>query len=145
MTAVPVVLDALLAAFTSALPGVQVVDGPPVQSIAGDVVAVGMPPQERSPGADSTENIAGMSAIEEAIVVNCLARSWSGSDGVKAQRDRTAGFVVALRAHLRADTTLGDVVGHARITGSSYVPWRDDGARLIVDFPFRVEVRVITT
>ncbi len=144
MSAVPAVIDALLAAVTAALPGVQVVDGKPTTDVAGDVIAVGFAPQEGSPAADCTERDRGLRVIEESVSVSCLARSWSGDGDVKAQRDRTYALLTAVRGRVRTDRTLGGVVRDARLTSSSYVPWRTTQGQLVVDVQFRVEASVLT-
>ncbi len=143
MSAVPVALDALVALFTARLPGTQIVDGPPTVDVAGDVVAVGVTPQDPA-DVQSTEDIAGLGAVQESFDVLCMARSWSGNDGVKAQRDRTYALLGAVRDRLRADPTLNGAVAHVLLVGSSYMPWRTDKAQLVVDVPFRVQVRSLT-
>lgn len=143
MSALPATLDALVALFTSALPGVQVVDGPVTQDVRGSVVAVGLAPQDPTP-ADASEVAAGLRVRRESFDVLCLARSWSGNDAVKAQRDRTFELVAGVKAALNADRTLGGVVLGAEFAGFSYVPWRTERAQLVVDVTFRVSVDALS-
>lgn len=143
MSAVPAALDALVALFGARLSGTQVVDGPPTVDVAGDVVAVGLTPGEPA-DVQSTETIAGLAAVRESFDVLCLARSWSGDDGVKAQRDRTYRLVAAAKAAVAADESLGGVVTRARFAGSSYSPWRTERGQLVVDVTFRVSVDSFT-
>lgn len=143
MSAVPVVLDALVALFGARLAGTQVVDGPVTASIAGDVVAVGVTPED-STDVQSTEDIAGLGAVQESFDVLCVARSWSGNDGVKAQRDRTYLLLAAVKAAVAADESLGGAVTRARFAGSTYNPWRTDTGQLVVDVTFRISVDTFT-
>lgn len=138
MSAVPAVLDALVAVFTARV-SAQIVDGPPTQDVAGDVVAVGLAPSEPA-GVQSSETIVGYDTVEEFFDVLCLARSWSGNDGVKAQRDRTYAVVATAKAAVSEDPTLGGVVTRARIAGSTYMPWRTERGQLVVDVMFRVAI-----
>lgn len=143
MSAVPSALDALVALFAVKLPGTQIVDGPPTVDIAGDVVAVGVTPDDPS-DVQSTEDIAGLGAVQESFDVLCLARSWSGGDGVKTQRDRTYRLLTAVKSALAADESLGGVVTRARLAGSSYGPWRTSAGQLVVDVTFRITVETFT-
>lgn len=143
MSAVPATLDALVALFRARLTGTQVVDGPPTTDVAGDVVAVGLAP-EGPTDVQSTEQIAGMGAVRESFDVLCVARSWSGGDDVKAQRDRTYRLFAAARAAVAADESLGGVVTRARLSGSSYRPWRNERGQLVVDVTFRIAVDSFT-
>lgn len=126
--------------FTTALPNAQVVDGPPTVDVSGDVVAVGLAPQEPA-DVDTTEDIAGLGVVDESFPVLCVARSWSGDDSVKAQRDRTYALISACKTALKADSTLGGVVTLARFAGSSYQPWRHQNGFLVVDVTFQVAVQ----
>lgn len=139
MSAVPATLDALVALFGLRLSGTQIVDGPPTVDVAGDVVAVGITPDEAT-DVQSTEEIAGLGAVEESFDVLCVARSWSGNDGVKAQRDRTYLLLAAVKAAVAGDESLGGVVTRARFAGSTYNPWRSPAGQLVVDVTFRITV-----
>lgn len=143
MSAVPATLDALVALFQVKLAGTQIVDGPPTVDVAGDVVAVGVTPDDPGDVA-STEDIAGLGAVQESFDVLCLARSWSGGDGVKAQRDRTYRLIAAVKTAVAADESLGGVVTRARLAGSSYSPWRTSTGQLVVDVTFRITVDTYT-
>lgn len=143
MSAVPAALDALVALFRAEVADVKVLDGPQSKDAPGDVLVVGLAPQD---GADvqSVKVPAGMDSSQETFVVLCFARSWSGSDDVKAQRDRTYRIVTAVEAALTEDATLGGAVALARFVGSTYAPWRTPQGQLVVDVPFRVEIRAFT-
>jgi hypothetical protein len=140
VSVVPGAIDGLLAVFAAALPGVQVVDGPPTADIRGDVLGVGLAPQEPS-DVESTNTDADLGAgSREQFVVVCVARSWSGNNALKAQRDRTFRMVDAAEAALAANPSLGGAVSRARWAGASYQPWRTEQAQLVVDVIFRVDV-----
>lgn len=143
MSAVPATIDALVALFGSKLGRqVQVLDGPPTVDVQGDVVAVGLTPQEPA-DVDASEGPAGLRVVRESFTVLCLARSWSGDRVLKPQRDRTYRLVAGVKAVLQADPTLGGVVVQASFAGSTYTPWREN-ALLVVDVPFRVAVTALT-
>lgn len=145
MSAVPVAIDALLAEFATGMPDVQVIDGPPVVDVRGDVVAVGATLDQDFPAeTDSSEVPAGLQAVRKTCTVSCRARSWSGNAQVKPQRDRTYALITRIRDLLRANPTLGGSVIQARYAGDTYRPWRTDQAQLVVDVAFRVDVTVVT-
>jgi len=145
MSAVPTAIDALVAEFTAGMPGVQIVDGPPVVDVRGDVVGVGAVLDQELPlDLDSLESPAGLQAVRKQCTVTCLARSWSGNAAVKPQRDRTYGIVTQVRGLLRANPTLSGAVIQARYAGDTYRPWRSEQAQLVVDVAFRVDVTVLT-
>jgi hypothetical protein len=143
VSAVPLAIDALVGAFKRELGRVQVIDGPPTQDVPGDVVAVGLAPQEPA-DVETTETRAGLAAVHEQFVVLCVARSWSGNEPVKPQRDRSYALVASVRKALKADPTLGGVVQRAVFAGATYTPWRTDRGAIVVDVPFRVAVDVLS-
>lgn len=140
MSAVPAAVDALVAALEKAIGRNKVIDGPPVKDIPGDVVAVGVAPTEPA-DVESSEEPSGLRSFDEVFDVICLARSWSGNEAVKPQRDRTYALVNAAKAAVRADPTLAGAVYQAQFVGSSYMPWRSDAGQLVVDVPFRIRIR----
>lgn len=142
MSALPAVLDALVSRFSSALPAAQVIDGPPTVDVAGDVVAVGLAPDDPSP-ADATQEAVGLSVRRESFDVMCLARSWSGNDGVKAQRDRTFLLLASVQEALRDDPSLGGIVLGADFGGYTYSPYLTPDGFLVVDVSFRVSVTAL--
>lgn len=145
MSAIPIAIDALVAEFTAGMADVQVIDGPPVVDVRGDVVAVGAVLDQDFPlDTDSFESVTGLQAVRKTCTVNCLARSWSGNAALKPQRDRTYGLISRVRALLRANPTLGGTVVQVRYAGDTYRPWRSDQAQLVVDVAFRVDVVVLT-
>lgn len=145
MSAIPTAVDALVAEFTAGMLDVQVIDGPPVVDVRGDVVAVGAGLDQDFPTeTDSLETPAGLQAVRKSCTVSCRARSWSGNAAVKPQRDRTYELIARVRGLLRANPTLGGAVIQARYAGDTYRPWRTDQAQLVVDVAFRIDVTVLT-
>lgn len=142
MSAIPGAIDALVDMFGRQLGrGVQVIDGPPVVDVRGDLVAVGLAPQEPA-DVESAEETAGLAVVRESFTVICMARSWSGDAAVKAQRDRTFRLVTGVKTALREDRTLGGLVQQARFAGLTYTPWRDNNL-LVVEATFRVAIVVL--
>lgn len=143
MSAVPAAIDALVAKFKSRFAGtVTVIDGPPTQNATGDLIAIGMAPEDVV-GVESTEFISGLSSSSESFPVLCLARSWSGNASARDQRLRTYRLVDAVREELAQDPSLGRAVTRARFAGSTYEPWRAEGGALVVDVRFTVAIDVL--
>jgi hypothetical protein len=143
MSAVPAAIDALVAKFESRFGrSATVIDGPPMTNATGDLVAIGLSPQEVAE-VESTESIAGLRGVSESFPVLCLARSWSGNASPRDQRIRTYRLVDAVREGLEADPTLGRAVTRARFAGSTYAPWRTESGALVVDVPFTVSIDVL--
>ena len=143
MSSVPAAVDALIALFERRFGrSVTVIDGPPVKNATGDLVAVGMGPDDVL-AVESTTAISGLRAVRESFPILCLARSWSGNASVRDQRLRTYRLIDAVREELEADPTLGRAVTRARYAGDSYTPWRHDSGAIVVDVPFVVMIDVL--
>jgi len=138
MTAVPQAIDALVEVLRRELRPAQVFDGPATYGVTGDAVWVGITPDD--PNLDAPHAVAGLGKAREAFEVRCLARSWSGSADVAAQRRKAYALVNRAKTALIADETLGGAVMTARYAGSLYVPYFDEQRRLVVDVIFRVAV-----
>lgn len=136
----PDVIDALVVLWRAGLPPqVQVVDGPPTVDVRGAALLVGWTPLvEQTQGTFTT---AGLRVEREAIAqVPCVARSWSGSADVAAQRRDTFAILTGARDALRADRTLGGLVLAARCAGYTYSATVNEQGQLIVDVMFPVEI-----
>jgi hypothetical protein len=143
MSAVPAAIEALIAKLEDRFGrSVAVIDGPPVQLATGDLVAVGLGPDDVA-AVESTSTIAGLRGARESFPVLCLARSWSGNTSVRDQRTRTYLLIDAVREELEGDPTLGRAVTRARFAGDTYMPWRHEGGALVVDVPFVVAIDVL--
>lgn len=138
---VPAVLDALVAGFTSALPGVQVVDGQPITT-DGDVVCVGFSGLAGEPAVESTRTREQL-AVEperESYDITCLASSWDGGTDAKAVRDRAYQLLDAVASWLAADRTLGGLVLSTRLSAESLIQEQtDQGAAATVRFTVHVD------
>lgn len=138
MTAIPEVLDALVAAWRNAqdLAGLrpnQVYDGPSVSYVGTEGVAVGTSREDNAvdftwPGAD----LAGGSA--DRFTIPCLAWSGSGDVAMSPRRARVDLILDALEQHLAQDRTLRGVVSNAWITGGSLTQEINGGALVTVEF-----------
>jgi hypothetical protein len=143
MSAVPVAIDALVDRLVRRFGrSAAVIDGPPTPTATGDLVAVGLGPEDVL-AVESTSSIAGLRGARESFPVLCLARSWSGNASVRDQRTRTYRLIDAVREELEADPTLGRAVTRARFAGDTYTPWRTSEGALVVDVPFTVAIDVL--
>lgn len=113
MSRIPAVLDRLVAAFTVALPQVQVIDGPALVEVEEAGLCVGYTPDRLA--VESTEEGVGLDATLESFDVNCLAWQRSGDTDTKTLRDRAFATVAAVDAVLAVDRRLGGVVVNAQL------------------------------
>lgn len=122
MALVPAVIDALVARWRGAaeLGGVQVLDGPEAKWPEGDLIAVGLSPEDLTTPAQRVP--AGLVATSDSADITCLARSWTGDTLIKPRRDRAYQLLDIATALVEADRTLGGACSHAEVTGSLYVP-----------------------
>jgi hypothetical protein len=137
MTAIPQVLDALVAALRLALPAVDVFDGPQSGAVGGEGIAVGTSREDNSveftwPAAD----LAGGDA--EHATIACLVWSGSGDSTYQAARQRVAVLLDAVAAALAANRTLGGAVSSAWITGGVWQQQAVTG--VLVTCEFQVEI-----
>lgn len=139
MTAIPAVLDALVAAFRAA-PGVSadsVFDGPETAAVRIEGIAVGMSVEDRA--VEFTWSYADPGGGDrEHGVVSCVAWSGSGDTSFQPHRDRVAELLSAAAAGLAVDRTLGGAVSTAWITGGAFTQ-EQTGSGALVTAEFRVE------
>lgn len=136
----PAFLSALTAALAASpdLSGAQVIDGPPVEYVRPDAVAVGLTTEDLS--VESSRVDAGLGKRREAADVNCLARSWTGNDDLPAARGRAYALIAAVAAALAADPTVGGTVVRARIGRQVYSAARTrEGTGAFVEFQIRFD------
>ncbi|MDH2429319.1 hypothetical protein [Sphaerisporangium sp. TRM90804] len=143
ISTVPIALDALVAAARRALPGVQVVDGDPVEDIADKLMCIGYGADPDEPVVEMvrTRDQATTTPEHESYTVTCGAWAWPGHEvDIKAARDQVYAMLSAFAAELAADPTLGDVVARAQITTDSYAQGQTDrGASAGVRFTIAVD------
>lgn len=124
VSTVPAVLDDLVTRTRLALPDVQVIDGPPVEVLEGDVIFIGftgVPGEPAVTDARTTRQYA-PSPQRESYDVACLLSSWPGGDtDMKAARDGAYALLDAMTAMLAEAPLLGGLVKRARITVDSLI------------------------
>jgi hypothetical protein len=135
------VLDALVALARTALPEVQVFDGPPTELMAGELIMVGWGGPDQ-PGVTSTRSRQqyATSPDTESYDVACLVCCWLGDPDLKAARDGALALLDALGAALAANPRLGGLVKRCRISAETYVPEQTtDGAAATLLVTFHVD------
>lgn len=139
MSAIPAVLDALVANLAVALPGVQILDGPATVEIEGDVVAVGFSADAGGPAVEGTEAPAGLAGSREQFDVLGAASSWTGDTLIKPRRDRAFEMLAAVKAELKRDQTLNGTCTQARLQVTDYIAEQTTKGA-VVTVTFRVGV-----
>lgn len=117
-SAVPAVLDALVALFADTLPDVEVIDGPWVTLPQGDYLTVGWTPYDNDTAADALQEWRGFRGgsppprKEEFDVVCYLDSAGGDTDAasVKTRRDGAFVLLADVEDALRNDLTLGGAV-----------------------------------
>ncbi|MGH3097873.1 MAG: hypothetical protein ACRDMV_17970 [Streptosporangiales bacterium] len=115
---VPAAVEALVAAFTDALPDAVVRDGPVVTSSgAQEVVTVGYTGTEGENAVEGTLRVQGLavSPSRETYTVWCAASVARGSGDIAKARAAAYGLLAGCGAALAADQTLGGPVMSARL------------------------------
>lgn len=127
ISTVPTVLDALVALWSAALPGVQVADGQPLD-MQNDLIAVGFHDVPGEPAVNSTRTREQLAAEpdRESCDVSCLASSYSGVADFKTVRDRAYELVNAAASALADDDTLGGIAMDARLTSDDLIQERTE-------------------
>jgi hypothetical protein len=138
-TAVDAVVDALVAAFTAALPGVEVADGPPVEAPGvPDLVLVA---HDQTPDGDSTitieqewADLAASSRYERGQIPCCVVAQ-TGDVDIAGRRARAVQLLAACEAALRSDRTLGGSVMTAQFaSGAVHQIQNDEGSAVVGAF-----------
>lgn len=139
-SAIPAAIDGILAALRDApgLAGVQIIDGPTTADVPGDVIAIGLAPDDLEINARHT--VAGLLTGQQEFDVMCLARSWSGSTNLKPRRDRAFALVSAVQAALDTDRSLGEAVTQARISSVIYIPAQIASQGALVTVVFHIQI-----
>jgi hypothetical protein len=135
------VLDALVALARTALPQVQVFDGPPTEEMRGELVMIGWGGPDQ-PGVTSTRSRQQYATAPdtESYDVACLLCCWLGESDLKAARDGVMALLDALGAALAANPRLGGLVKRCRISAETYVPEQTtDGAAATLLVTFHVD------
>lgn len=115
-------IDALNDRWTSALTGINVIDGTGMTDDPGDFLMVGVEDPDTDTYADSAESVqswAGLGARhrDEEGTVTCCALSWNGDANQRAARQAVKATLAAVENDLRSDPNLGGVVPGLLWTG----------------------------
>jgi hypothetical protein len=139
---IPATIDALVSIFATALPDVQVLDGPPNVNLASDFVTVGWSPYKDT-AVDATQQFVslGTQRREEDFTVACYADSYSGDTGASARRARVFQIVAAVEIALRADATLGGVLTLWAEMGDCILHQEIDDRGLVVGVTFHIHCK----
>ena len=111
-SAVPALIDAMVSAFVTALPGVKVYDGYGASDDPGDFLMVGVEDPDLEGFAFSADvrqdwaNANYTSRSEEGDIV-CAALSWNGDGNQKAARDAVYATQAGVETALRNNPSLG--------------------------------------
>lgn len=141
-TVIDTALTALVQILTTNManidPDVQVLDGPSIDDVGRDVIAIGMTAESTS--TDATERIAGLAVVHETFDVECLVRSWNGDHDLSSRRHRAFQILDEVMGIVHDDNTLGGAVTRARLARTDYHPSRiPEGAVASVTFRIRIE------
>jgi hypothetical protein len=117
---------------------VQVVNGPPVDAIDLDVLAVGL--SRDSTGAFSTIQPEGLMTQRETIMATCMILCWSGDPDLTPLQTRAFNILDWVEANLARDRRLGGVAADSRIANVTYTPaLAPEGAEVVVEFRVRID------
>jgi hypothetical protein len=126
---VPRAIDALVALARTALPDVQVFDGPVTDWPEQEYVAVGLSPDtDETP---STRATAGLEAYREMAEVVGMVRVWTGDDEIRPTRERAYVLLGALRQATDSDPRLGGAVTQCQLVDHTYAPGASDQGRWV--------------
>jgi hypothetical protein len=136
---IPAVIDALISAVEAALPGVQVIDGPPItQDLQDQVVFIGWSQARPSTAISEIDATFHASGITEDFQIPCQARDYSGDGDMAACR---TGVFTLLDAVESAALTLAPAGVNClvHVTAVTYTPQRvQSGTQASVDFTVAV-------
>jgi hypothetical protein len=138
-SAIPAVIDALLTAVRTGLPGVQVIDGPAAgQDLQDRVVFIGW--SQPQPSTSVTEDPATFHAatVTEQFAIPCQARSYAGDSDMAARRTAAFALVDAVETAALALAPSG-VNCAAHVAVVTYTPMQtQNGTQASVDFTVTV-------
>lgn len=141
-TAIEALFELVSIKFLGHHPEVDVLDGPSIDDIGQDVVAIGISAEDLS--MDSSFEIAGLCTDRETFDLVCLVRSWTGDADLSARRARCFELFRSIAELIKSDPRLGNTVARARIAGISYNPARlPEGA--VASLTFRVRIEAFTS
>jgi hypothetical protein len=145
VSVIPSVIDALVARLQAAtadpdsgLHEIQIIDGPPVEDVEGEFVAVGLQPEDVNIDADFTRSDVVQGTREDFSLI-CMCRSFQGATDIAARRRVAFDLLDAVDQAINADQSLGGACSQAWISRVEYRPRRRRGVQIAL--PFLVQVR----
>jgi len=147
-SAIPQVIDALVASFKAALGDDAVYDGPGVSSASPQkyvLVGVADPDGEfMDEAASSTQEWAWLGHVQrdETLTVHCVAVAWNGDTDMKKARDDAFDVVRLVTDEIQADPTYGNqgVLWVQAVSSISLRQLQDENGA-IVYLPFDITIR----
>jgi len=140
-SSIPAVMAALAQNITSTpelVDLVTVVNGPPVEDVPGDVLAIGL--SRDTAGAFSTKEWESLATQRETITVTCMILCWSGDSDITPLQTRAFNILDWVETGLVRDRCLGGVAATSRISNVNYLPARaPEGAEVVVEFRVRID------
>lgn len=125
--------------FAITQPDVDVLDGPSIDDVGQDVVAIGISADENSMDSDLQIADLGGGNMETFDLVN-MVRSWTGDDDLPQRRARALELMREVAEIIRDNPRLDRTVARARVRAISYQPTRlPEGAVATVTFRVRIE------
>lgn len=119
-------------------PDVDVLDGPDVDDVGRDVIAIGISGEDFNTDADVIH--AGLGTHRETYDLICMVRSWSGDSELAPRRLRAFQLFHIVSRVVRSNPQLNGTVAHARISSVTYAPARlPEGAVASVTFRVRID------
>lgn len=132
-SAIPALIDELVARATTALPDVIVIDGDDPTDDSRDALFIGIedPDDEKATAARAQQEWPhiGHSARDQSGEILCAALAWNGNTSVKQARDAAYAMTAAIEDFLRAEPDLG-------LRDAAGVMWTGFGTREeLIQFP----------
>ncbi len=141
MSAVPAVLDALLARFRAhpGFRGVRVWDGPPFPSSEQDHLSVG--DAQDDPAVTSTLTGTSLGRRAETVDISCRIVCWTGDTDMRPRRLRAFALFTTVADALGVDPTLDGLVARARLGEATLLAQNqtESGAEAVLEFTIRAE------
>ena len=146
----PAVIPALIAAWTTALPGTTIRDANPVSGSAElEAITVGWNPDVTEPaitGAFSAVNTQFLgSPLEEQYSIRSAIVVLNGNSDIVAARTRAFQLLAGVGGAIVPDITLGSVVMRASLGAWELMPYKQDSSGATATIAFDVDIYAFTT
>jgi len=144
-SSIPAAIDGVLAllAASTALTGVQIIDGQPTIDVPLDFIAVGYA-EEASDSITGKQDPQTLGNLRRSEVysISCEISSWTGATTMKTVRDRAFLLMAGVESAIRADGTLNGSVIFADFGGSIAVAQVQTVQGAVVTIRFTIEVKI---